>query len=162
MVIFSPLYDLIIDYCRQTDVINNHHTHGLHAIPDNSETEGGIIHFQLSTHLQDEEMQPEQQAERLEETATLPPPTRDLLPGPPAYLYNGPECYIKPKSKSNLQIIRNAICAVCLAGAVNMSLKQKILVVRNHIATFGAPVRNHDTEYMQEGEKIVELPIQRS
>ena len=57
-----------------------------------------------------------------------------LLEGGHLSEYRGPECYIKPKSKSNLKIIRNAICSVCLAGEVNMSLKEKTLAVSRDLA----------------------------
>ena len=43
--------------------------------------------------------------------------------------HNGPECYIKPQAKSNRRIIRNALCHVCLAGEVNMTVKQRALAV---------------------------------
>lgn len=43
--------------------------------------------------------------------------------------HNGPECYIKPQTKSNRRIIRNALCHVCLAGEVNMTVKQRALAV---------------------------------
>jgi hypothetical protein len=41
--------------------------------------------------------------------------------------HNGPECYVKPPAKSNRQLIKNAICHVCLAGDVNLSSKQRAL-----------------------------------
>lgn len=44
-------------------------------------------------------------------------------------MHNGPDCYVKPSSKSNRQLIRNAICHVCLAGDVNLSTKQQALRV---------------------------------
>ena len=43
--------------------------------------------------------------------------------------HNGPECYVKPQAKSNRRIIRNALCHVCLAGEVNMTVKQRALAV---------------------------------
>ena len=43
--------------------------------------------------------------------------------------YRGPECYIKPQTKSNRKIIKNAICYVCLAGEANLSLRQRALAV---------------------------------
>ena len=49
--------------------------------------------------------------------------------------HDGPECYVRPKIKSNRKIIKNAISYVCLAGEVNMSLKQRALDVstyKNH------------------------------
>lgn len=49
-----------------------------------------------------------------------------------SHVYSGPDCYIKPKGKSNLKIIRNAISTVCLAGAVNTTLMLRTLAVRNN------------------------------
>ena len=43
--------------------------------------------------------------------------------------HNGPECYTRPKTKSNKKIIRNAVCHVCLAGEANVSAKQRALAV---------------------------------
>ena len=102
--------------------------HGLEAIPNTTEhraatIKGSTIHFQLSTHEPLQAPAPQEQAD----TNAQAQPSADLGV---VCSYNGPGCYIKPKAKSNLQIIRNAICTVCLAGDVNMSLKQKILVVR--------------------------------
>lgn len=125
---------------RQTDIISSHHTHGLESIPDSSEHHsehraaaaavrgGGTIHFQLSAHNHQQDQEHQQADKPVKDTATQP--LAQVTEPAPVVLYNGPECYVKPKAKSNLQIIRNAICAVCLAGVVNMSLKQKILVVR--------------------------------
>ncbi len=44
--------------------------------------------------------------------------------------YSGPNCYTKPKTKTNLQIVRNAICSVCLAGEVNNPIKESIVKVK--------------------------------
>ena len=89
------------------------------------------IHFQFSNH---------RERERRAEGSTTSSVQGDLASGSGMLMdsasvgeYKGPECYIKPKSKSNLKIIKNAICSVCLAGEVNLSLKQKTLAVSSVI-----------------------------
>ena len=112
-------------YCRKQDpVLPDYPTSGDHA------REAGTIHFQFSHH--------QHAAERRVEGSTASSVQGEVVGGAGGLMvleggsvseYKGPECYIKPKSKSNLKIIRNAICSVCLAGEVNMSLKQKTLAV---------------------------------
>uniref|UniRef100_A0A0L8HL32 CKK domain-containing protein n=2 Tax=Octopus bimaculoides TaxID=37653 RepID=A0A0L8HL32_OCTBM len=41
--------------------------------------------------------------------------------------YTGPKLFVKPSSKSNRHIIINAISHCCLAGCVNLDLKNKVL-----------------------------------
>ena len=48
--------------------------------------------------------------------------------------YKGPECYVKPQTKSNKKIIKNALCYVCLAGEVNLSLKQRAIAVSTYFS----------------------------
>lgn len=124
-------------YCRKTDVINNHQPHSLDAIPSNTEhhaatVRAGTIHFQLSAHNNPQPPYQQQEDKPVAEEAEEDTGSQAQAPLSPSLsvgAYSGPDCYVKPKGKSNLQIIRNAICAVCLAGTVNMSLKQKTLVV---------------------------------
>lgn len=63
------------------------------------------------------------------------PPHADLtqlsLEPSAVQLYTGPGCYVKPKAKSNMKIVINAISNVCLAGEVNLSLKKIVLAVSN-------------------------------
>ena len=75
----------------------------------NTTSSTDTLHFKLS--------------EQLWERADTAPPRGDFL------THNGPECYVRPQAKSNRKIISNAICHVCLAGEVNMSLKQRALAV---------------------------------
>ena len=84
--------------------------------------DGATIRFQLSAQHspQGESQQPAAQGA----TAELP-----VLEPAAVHVYSGPGCYVKPKGKTNLKIIRNALCAVCLAGEVNLTLKQKTLYV---------------------------------
>ncbi len=79
------------------------------------------IHFKLSAF--------DKQEPKLEN-----PRTRQSPEPFSAQSYSGPVCYVKPKTKSNIKIIRNAICAVCLAGEVNLLLKQKTLYVSDDVA----------------------------
>ena len=63
------------------------------------------------------------------------------------FVYTGTvPSYIQPKLKSNVKIIRNAICSVCLAGEVNMSLKHKTLDV-SFIASL-LPYCYYDLQYL--------------
>lgn len=106
---------------RKADVITSHHNH-IHGLDDIPKNEGGAldtIHFQLS-HQQEDRRPPTQEEKALQQ---------QLLAASLIHAYSGPQCYVKPKAKSNVKIVRNAICAVCLAGEVNMSLKQKTLAV---------------------------------
>lgn len=41
--------------------------------------------------------------------------------------HDGPQCYIQPQLKSNKKLIKNALCHVCLAGEVNVTIKQRAL-----------------------------------
>lgn len=71
-----------------------------------------------------------------EPTSPIPLETHNKTKSATFLEYSGPNCYIKPKAKTNLQIIRNAICAVCLAGDVNNSLKQNVLKVHLQIPQY--------------------------
>ena len=49
---------------------------------------------------------------------------------------SGPQCYVQPQLKSNKKLIKNALCHACLAGEVNVSIKQRALTVsREGVAT---------------------------
>ena len=108
----------------------------LTAVP----ADGDTLHFKLSSHdLHQLGENPQQLLSRPSSSSTTshqhipgsltptPTPSHTRLS---EYLnHNGPECYVKPQSKSNKKIIKNALCHVCLAGEVNVSLKQRALAV---------------------------------
>lgn len=101
---------------------------------------GDTVHFKLSSHdLHQGENSPQIHSRPSSSNTTTQQHTAAAIPSPtltPAhsrqsqYLnYNGPDVYVKPQSKSNKKIIKNALCHVCLAGEVNLSLKQRALAV---------------------------------
>ena len=102
---------------------------GITTVPEGGDT----LHFTLSTHnlpQQDPQLHPADTSVNHQHTASATPtptPTHSRLS---EYLnHNGPECYVKPQVKSNKKIIKNALCYVCLAGEVNVSLKQRAIAV---------------------------------
>ena len=108
----------------------------LASVPADGET----LHFKLSSHdLHQGDNSPQMPSRSSNNNATAQQHTAASIPSPtptPAhsrqsqYLnYNGPDVYVKPQSKSNKKIIKNALCHVCLAGEVNLSLKQRALAV---------------------------------
>ena len=86
----------------------------------------GTIHFQFSGHAQSQNQGQDQGQEQSQQQAASVAVSETLST---VHLYNGPDCYVQPKGKSNLKIIKNAVCSVCLAGDVNLTLKQKTLYV---------------------------------
>lgn len=111
-------------------------TAALTAIPANGDT----LHFKLSSHdLHEGENSPQIHSRPSSSNSTTQQHTVAAVPSPnptPAHSrqshymnYNGPDVYVKPQSKSNKKIIKNALCHVCLAGEVNLSLKQRALAV---------------------------------
>ena len=120
--------------CRHKDVVKSHSPHGLDDIPTSDpamNAKADTIHFQLSSHAPAETMSTSGQQLGWQ-APVVAQATGVEASGSAVHVYSGPECYVKPKAKSNLKIIRNAICAVCLAGEVNLSMKQKTLYVRWH------------------------------
>ena len=90
-------------------------------IPEDKET----IHFVLSSHQLPQASAPCSATTSPARTTSEASTSRqsDYL------IHNGPECYIKPQIKSNKKIIKNALCHVCLAGEVNLTIKQRALEV---------------------------------
>lgn len=91
------------------------------ACDDRPERDINYCTLSTPTKLHDQQYQEDGRAQALESLLFI------------SHMYSGPDCYIKPKGKSNLKIIRNAICSVCLAGEVNTPLKLKTLAVRTQI-----------------------------
>lgn len=128
--------------CRQKDVVRSHTAHGLDDVPTSSpavNVKADTIHFQLSSHaLGPAETVPiSDQQMGWQDPAVVQTTGMEASASATVHVYSGPECYVKPKAKSNLKIVRNAICAVCLAGEVNLSMKQKILYVRTYVSSNG-------------------------
>lgn len=100
--------------------------------------DGDTLHFKLSSHdLHQEESSPQihsrptssNTVSQQQSAAAVPSPTPTPAHSRQYLNYNGPDLYVKPQSKSNKKIIKNALCHVCLAGEVNLSLKQRALAV---------------------------------
>ena len=82
-----------------------------------------VIRYQLSSQQQ----YPTAEEERGQASSTDLP----TLGRQSDYLsHNGPGCYVRPQTKSNKKLIKNALCYVCLAGQANLPLKQRALAVR--------------------------------
>lgn len=95
-------------------------------------TEGDTLHFKLSSHdLHAATHQPEDRSERsaCSSASTRPTTTTGTSASSRLTEYKGPDCYIKPQTKTNKNLIKNALRHVCLAGEANLSLKQRALAV---------------------------------
>ena len=92
--------------------------------------DGDTLHFKFSSHnFVDNHSGPKRSSTASEQQVSAPASPTPTPAHSRTSMYNGPNSYIKPQSRSNKKIIKNALCHVCLAGEVNASLKKQALAV---------------------------------
>ena len=102
------------------------------SVPTLAPLEGDTVHFKLSSHDLHAPLQDDDEL-RSESGKSLSSHSSGSA-HPRLTTYRGPECYVRPQTKSNRKIIKNAICYVCLAGEANLSIRQRALAVSESLS----------------------------